>query len=220
MASNSAIGGKGNAYYDLTRWDIVRLIPCGTKRLLDVGCGEGNTSAMAQKILGIEEIVGVEIHPPSAEIAKSKLSRVLIGSIEELALPFPHGYFDCIVCADVLEHTKYPWSVLGKLKLHISPGGFLVASLPNLGHIVPILKIIFDRFEYEDSGILDKTHLRFFTLHTIKKLFSEAGLQIISIKPKRSRSWKFFLLYFISFGLLVRWSAYQYLVVAQKERTA
>jgi 2-polyprenyl-3-methyl-5-hydroxy-6-metoxy-1,4-benzoquinol methylase len=144
---------------------------------------------------------------------------VITGDIEDLNLDFPEGYFDCILCADVLEHTKNPWEVLRKLYGYLDDEGILIASIPNIRHIVPILKILFDRFEYEESGILDKTHLRFFTLHTMKQMFEENGYRITRIESNRSSSWKFWLLNLFSIGLMRQLSIYQYVIVAQKKLT-
>jgi len=142
----------------------------------------------------------------------------LVGDVEVLDLEFPREYFDCVICADVLEHTKDPWAVLRKLQFYLEKNGILIASIPNIRHLVPILKIVFDRFEYEQSGILDQTHLRFFTLHTIKKMMSETGFCVERIESNRSRSWKFLLMNAVSFGLLRRFSIYQFIVVARKKQ--
>lgn len=80
-----------------------------------------------------------------------------MGDVETMELAFPPGYFDCILYADVLEQLRDPWALLRRLRLLLSPIGVLVASIPNLRHACVLAKIIFDRFEYEPSGILDRT---------------------------------------------------------------
>src|SRR6185503_4542900 len=156
-------GAKERAYYGLVRKELVDLIPMGTKRLLDVGCGEGDTALEAKRRFGLE-VVGIELHAPAAAIAATKLNRVIVGDVEQVEIDYPERHFDCILCADVLEHTKDPWEVLRRLRRYLSDGGVLIASISNLRHISPVMKILLDRFEYQDSGILDRTHLRFFTL--------------------------------------------------------
>ncbi len=207
---------KKSSYYGSLRLNILDLIPKGTKSLLDVGCGTGGTGFAAKQRLGLQEVVGIELFEPAALAARRKLDRVIIGDIEQLELDLPQNHFDCIICADILEHTKDPWQVLGKLRPFLRDQGILIASMPNIRHIVPILKIIFDRLEYEESGILDKTHLRFFTLHTIRQMFNDTGYHIQQVKTKRSISWKFRLLNLFSLGLMRQFSVYQYIIVAKK----
>jgi len=196
MTSKQLYAEKEDSYYSLVRFDILDLIPKMVKHLLDVGCGSGDLGIAAKQQLGVQEVVGIEFYEPAALVAQTKLDRVILEDIEQLTLDLPKGHFDCIVCADVLEHTKDPWQVLRNLRHFLRDDGVFIASLPNIRHIVPILKIIFDRFEYEESGILDKTHLRFFTLHTIRQLFNETGYQIQHVRTNRSISWKFNLLIF------------------------
>ena len=217
MALKTIYSEKSKDYYEQARDDIISLIPEHAKRILDIGCGTGTTGAKLKEFIANREIFGIEYLPDAAEIAKQRLDRVVVGDIENIVLEFPEGYFDCIRCADVLEHCQDPWSVLHKLRSLLSQTGVLVASIPNIRHITVILKIIFDRWEYEASGILDKTHLRFFTLHTMKKMFQAAGFEILKKDENRSRSWKFRLLNLISLGLLKPLFVYQYLFVVRKK---
>ena len=214
--NSDQIESEKKEYYELLRPEIFNLIPKSTKRLLDVGCAEGVLAYEAKKKYNIENVVGVEFIERAAEIAKTRLDGVLIGDIESLNLDFPAGYFDCVICADVLEHLKDPWKALLRLKQILNDDGAMIISLPNLRHIVPILKIISDRFEYTDSEILDRTHLRFFTLHTMKKLFDECGLKIESISCNRSVSLKFKLANVLTFGLFKPFSVYQYIFLLKK----
>ncbi len=218
MHDNSLYGTKDGSYFGLVRRDVVDLVPRGTKRLLDVGCGTGDTALYAKRRLDIQEVVGIEYFQHAAKIAQTKLDRVVFGDIEQLSLDFPLNHFDCILCSDVLEHTKDPWYVLKYLSNFLQETGVLIASIPNIRHIVPILKILFDRFDYEESGILDRTHLRFFTLHTIREMFNHAGYEIKQIKTNRSVSWKFTLLNIFSMGLMRPFSICQYIIVANKKR--
>ena len=209
---------KADPYYGVLRNDILDLVPRTSRKLLDVGCAEGETGAAAKLRCGPgAEVVGIEAHEPAAQIARNRLDRVLMGDVELLTLDVPDRYFDCILCSDVLEHTKNPWAVLESLRRVLSDDGVLIASLPNLRHIVPILKIVADRFEYEPSGILDRTHLRFFTQHTMRKLLADSGFRIKRVSANRSKSWKFTLLNILSLGLLRPFSVYQYVFVCTKK---
>jgi len=219
MAPEKLSANKSDDYFKVARDDIIALVPPGAKRVLDVGCGAGETSARLKTFHAVQEVVGIEFIPKVAKIAEQRIDRVLVGDVETLLLDFPNGYFDCIMCADVLEHCKDPWNVLVKLRPFLCDNGVLIASIPNLRHLVVVLKIIFDRWEYESSGILDDGHLRFFTFHTIKNMLNKAGFVIVKVNVNRSVSWKFKLLNFCSFGLLRPFSIYQYLIVARKSHS-
>ncbi len=208
---------KDDSYYDLVREEILDLIPSSTKRLLDVGCGMGTISSIAKKKFNIEEVVGIEKYENAANVASTKLDKVFCGDIESLQLDYSNNYFDCILCADVFEHLIYPENVIRKLHSLLSDNGVMITSLPNIRHIVPLLKIIFDRLEYEESGILDKTHLHFYTLHTMKKMFAENGFEIQKIENNRSLSLKFKIANIITFGLFRPFSIYQYIFVLRKK---
>ncbi len=206
---------EAGGYYHLVRHDVLQYIPATTQRLLDIGCGAGLSAKYAKDAHGIEEALGIEYVPAIAQQAAERLDRVFCGDVETMDLDFPHGYFDCILCADVLEHLRDPWALLRRLRPLLSPKGVLVASIPNLRHARVLAKIIFDRFEYEQSGILDRTHLRFFTRHTIEQLFSSTGYSVEFVGYNRSRSWKFTLLETLTMGLARPFSIVQYIVVAR-----
>ncbi len=207
---------KPEDYYNLIRREIIDLIPEGTKNILDIGCGEGATAQDVKRRLGPEFVAGVELSEEAYQIAKKKLDSVVLGNIEEINLPFVENFFDCIICADVLEHLVNPWEVLIKLKKYLSSDGCLIASIPNLQYIGAILKIVFNKYDYEVYGIFDKSHLRFFTLHTIKKMFNDCGYEIIKIEDNRNNSMKMRILNIVSFGLFKPFSIFQYLIVARK----
>jgi 2-polyprenyl-3-methyl-5-hydroxy-6-metoxy-1,4-benzoquinol methylase len=210
-------GEKREFYYGVTRHDLIPLIPDGTKRMLDVGCSNGDTGAAAKKAKGIHEIVGIELFPQAAQAARQKLDRVLEGDIESLDLEFPEGYFDCILCADVLEHTRNPWAVLDKLRPLLHPDGVLIASIPNIRHFKPLVTIIADRFEYEEWGLLDKTHLRFFTLHTIRKMFEGCRFRIVKIERNYSITWIYKVVRVLSLGLLSPFTVFQFFVIVRRD---
>ena len=125
------------------------------KVVLDVGCATGQVARRLKE--NRCEVVGIEIDKESAQIAKRYCKAVIVGDIETIdSLPYPEEYFDVIIFGDVLEHLKDPLSVLKKLKKHLNKS----------------------RWEYQDTGILDKTHLRFFTKKTAIKLIEDAGYKI------------------------------------------
>lgn len=173
MATNSVEGD----YYACSRPDVQRLINTASKRILDVGCGAGMLGGSLKQKRGAE-VWGVEYVPEVAKIAAGRLDRVISGAIEDALAQLPDGYFDTIICADVLEHLVNPWQVLNELKAKLSPGGELVASIPNIRHWSVVSRLLEGRWEYADAGILDRTHLRFFTWHDCLLMFEKAGYSI------------------------------------------
>jgi 2-polyprenyl-3-methyl-5-hydroxy-6-metoxy-1,4-benzoquinol methylase len=175
-----SMDAKDRDYFSQERKDIEALIPEDTMRILEVGCGEG---ILGKRLLdkGAKEVIGIEINPEIYKRAVRNLSGVICGDIEELELPFDPQFFNCIIFADVLEHLRDPQLALKKLKNYLSPSGTVVASIPNVRYYGVIDMVVEGRWKYEDCGILDKTHLRFFTKKEIESLFNGAGLEIIGI---------------------------------------
>jgi len=167
-------------YYRQERKDVEALIPKEARKILDVGCGEG---ILGKRLLekGVKEVVGVEIEQAVCEKTRENLSMVICGDIEEIDLPFEERYFDCIVFADILEHLKDPLSVIKKLKKHLKDSGVVVASIPNVRYYQVINMLVDGHWTYGDYGILDRTHLRFFTKKEILALFKNAGFEITTI---------------------------------------
>ncbi|MDI6604607.1 MAG: glycosyltransferase [Thermoanaerobacteraceae bacterium] len=173
--------GYSPTYYFFERPEILTKVPLEAKHVLDVGCGAG--------ALGLElknrrntEVVGIEINKDISKIAEKNLDKVITTDVENLDLEYPECYFDVIILGDVLEHLKEPWLLLEKLKKYLNENGLIIASIPNINHISIILKLLTGDFNYEDAGLLDKTHLRFFTKNTILKMFERSGLSILNME--------------------------------------
>lgn len=130
------------------------------------------------------EAWGVEPVAEMARSAASRLDRVLPCSVEMSMEHLPENYFDTIICADVLEHLVDPWQVLRQLRERLAPGGELIASLPNVRNWSIVRRLLEGRWEYEDAGILDQTHLRFFTWQECIRMFERAGFTITHAEPK------------------------------------
>ncbi|NOZ26199.1 MAG: glycosyltransferase [Nitrospirae bacterium] len=173
-------GAVPGDYYSRERRDVEILVPHDVKRVLDVGCGEG---VLGKRLLdrGASEVIGVEISEEACRKAARNLTGVVCGDIEDIALSFEDGYFDCIVLADVLEHLVDPMSTLKKLGKYLSDAGSIVASIPNVRYYGVINMLVEGRWRYDDYGILDRTHLRFFTKKEIYLLFEKAGFEITGI---------------------------------------
>ena len=174
---------KTAAYYLETRPDIQSLVEPRGKRILDIGCAAGELGR-AFKAAGAREVVGIEKAGDAAARAKEWLDKVFVSEVESLILPLDDEGFDYIIFADILEHTADPWLLLNSYGRYLKPDGRVVASIPNIRFYAVIARLIFNRWDYRESGILDRTHLRFFTLPTIKEMFLCAGLRIERIQRK------------------------------------
>jgi 2-polyprenyl-3-methyl-5-hydroxy-6-metoxy-1,4-benzoquinol methylase len=159
---------------------MLKYIPADAKVILDVGCGEGSFSR-AFKTKGIT-VWGIEPVVSAAEIAKTNLDNVLQGSIEERMKDLPDHHFDCIIFNDVLEHLLDPEQVLIGMKKKLTENGHIVCSIPNVRNWRNLRKLLINRdWKYEDSGTLDRTHLRFFTLKSLKRMFTDLGFEIVKL---------------------------------------
>src|SRR5438067_1525746 len=162
---------------DSTHAKVVRLIGPG-KRVLELGPATGYMSRVLQE-RGCR-VVGIELNPAMAARAAAFCERIIAGDLESLDLERELGddRFDAIVAADVLEHLRDPLAILRRLKPYLCPNGVVVASLPNVAHGSVRLALLGGRFPYGERGLLDRTHLRFYTREGIESLFEEAGLAI------------------------------------------
>lgn len=209
-------------YSMFSRPEILALItnPYDTPlRVLDVGCACGASLLSIKNKFPMAELHGIELDPGSWSIA-SKLFEVTQGNVEQ-NLDYPEEFFDYIIFGDVLEHLNQPEAVLVNMKRYLKPGGMILASIPNIMHISVISELLNGSFTYQDSGILDRTHLRFFTKAEIIKMFSRAGYEILDIG--NTRVWVsddqlrlIEKLCALSTSQTEAYTAYQYLVKARK----
>lgn len=152
------------------------------RRVLDVGCAGGDLGRMLKR-RGCT-VSGVEIDPAAAEAARHALDEVLVGDAAELDLVghFGGASFDVVVFGDVLEHLVDPVAVLRRIGPLLDAGGSVVASVPNVAHGSVRLALLQGRFEYRSLGLLDDTHLRFFTRGSVHQLFRDAGLSPVDVR--------------------------------------
>ena len=204
-------------YYRHVRWEFVEWIEGVPERVLDVGCGVGNTLAHL-KTLGVREAYGIELDEDTASEAREKADHLLVGDVEELELPYEPGTLDYILLGDVLEHLRDPWRVLSSLVPFLRDGGQVLASVPNVRFYGVSLGLAFlGRWEYAEQGILDRTHLRFFTRRSARQLFEGAGLSILDTAcaygPKRA------VFNAITLGIFSDLLARQHLIKAARDRS-
>lgn len=151
------------------------------KRVLDVGSGPGVITRLLKDPGGCR-IVAVEIDPQAAAMVAQYCERVLCSDLNSASWideARKTGKFDVIVAADVLEHLYDPWEVLARLKSVLADDGYVVISLPHAGHQAVVASLLNSDFEYRDTGLLDRTHIRFFGLRNIQALIDQAGLTIV-----------------------------------------
>jgi len=160
---------------------VLRAVGHG-KRVLEVGCASGVQSRILKEHYGCA-VTGIEINPDAAAKAAPYCERIVIGDLESMNFKVALGdeRFDVITIADVLEHLREPREVLAKLKQFLTPVGFVVASIPNIVHAGLVLQMAHGRFDYRPYGLLDDTHIRFFTIKGVIRLFEQAGMGILGI---------------------------------------
>lgn len=160
---------------DSTHARVVRLV--GTdQRVLELGPAAGHMTRVLRE-RGCT-VVGVEVDPEMAELAAEFAERVIVGDLDKLDLDAELGSerFDVIVAADVLEHLADPLTALRRLRAFLAPEGYFVISLPNIAHGSVRIALLQGHFDYQNVGLLDTTHLRFFTRESIGKLLDDAEL--------------------------------------------
>lgn len=166
-------------YYFHARPELTRLVDVAGRRVLEVGCAAG---AMGAALLekGALEVVGLDLCEPALAHARSRLSAVHRVDLDTLPeLPYPEGHFDLITFADVLEHLVDPAAVLRHLRRWLRDEGLVLVSIPNVRHASVVLPLLVEgRWEYADAGILDRTHLRFFTRDGVVALLEAGGFAL------------------------------------------
>lgn len=170
------------SYYDEVRTDILPFIPEGVTTLLDIGCSSGNFGAAVRNKFGCR-VVGVEVNPYEARRARSKLDLVIEEGILSADIT---EKFDCITCLDVLEHIENTGAFLEKVRTLLSDNGYLLLSVPNIGHWSIVEDLLAGRWDYAPAGILCITHLRFFTKRSIEAVLKQAGFSVVSVRENNT----------------------------------
>lgn len=166
--------------HDNVNSDLLALMPPSARRVVEVGCMQG---AMARAYRGLNpaaEYVGIDIDPDYAAVAAGSCTEALTGDIETfdgaaLDKLFPS---DCWVFGDCLEHLRDPWRIVKLIRQAVDPDGCLVACIPNAQHWSVQMRLATGLFRYEDQGLMDRTHVRWFTRVTVLEMFAQAGWKV------------------------------------------
>lgn len=216
--------GFNPTYSTFIRNEIINLldaVPDRTMRVLEVGCACGGILLKLKHVFKDVDLYGIELNENAAKSAQL-FAQVIVGDLEKIELGYPELFFDYIIMADVLEHMTDPWQVLRKVHKYLRPDGKIIASIPNVMHFSVIRDMLNGFWNYQDAGILDRTHLRFFTLHEISKLFGETGygnlIYSFTTIPASEADLKFVdeLCFLTSKSLAAQYTSYQYLIKAAK----
>lgn len=194
---------KPASYFANARDDIVALAPTGGhSSVLELGCGAGGTGRAMLAAGKAGRYVGIELNPGPAAIAAEHLDQVLVGDVETMDLEPLAGQFDALIISEVLEHLRDPWATLERLAPCLRPGGAVFASSPNIAHWMVIRDLLVGRFHYVESGVMDRTHLRWFTPGSFRQMFEAAGIVVDDIGPMVAPRWKAKLIDRVSGGRL------------------
>lgn len=176
-------------YFNRFNPDLLSLIPPDAKTVLEIGCGAGALCAAYRRINPGVEWHGFDADAEAIKVASTRMESADVGDIED-----GHGYayfdvdhedwYDVLVLGDILEHLRQPWAQLKRLAAYVRPGAQVLASIPNVQHWTIIRDLLNGKWDYADEGLMDRTHLRFFTRKTIKEMFAAAGLQVFEMRGR------------------------------------
>ena len=174
---------KPAGYYDNVRHEMLKYLPKNAKKVIDIGCGNGAFAGIVKE-KNTAEVWGIELMEEEAKVAETVLDKVFTGPCEQFINDLPDNYFDVIYFNDVLEHLADPYTVLDVLKKKLSKDGVVISSIPNVRFYRTFSKVVFGKdWKYDEFGIMDKTHLRFFTGKSIKRMYEDLGYKIVIHEP-------------------------------------
>ena len=193
---------KERIYYELDRPEMLAFMPSELNKSIEFGCSAGRFSAMVKQQYQ-NEAWGVDLDREAVAKAQQVLDKVLLADAYAVIEQLPQNYFDCVICNDFLEHLVDPDRFLTLLRPVLTDSAYLVCSLPNVRFWKNIRELLFAKdWRYRDAGILDNTHLRFFTKKSMVRMMEEHGFAVELIKGiNPSKSLKFYIPNFLTFGV-------------------
>jgi 2-polyprenyl-3-methyl-5-hydroxy-6-metoxy-1,4-benzoquinol methylase len=174
-----------SGYYNEVRPEILALVVGTPESVCEIGCGTGALLAELHR-RGVKQLRGIELRSDVAQLARARgfIDEVYVGDVESDRLELEDDAFDLVVASHVLEHLVDPWRTVTRVAKWIRPGGRFIGAVPNVRHARVLLPLLVSgTWRYENSGILDGTHLRFFTRKTLVDLIESSGLRLEAVVP-------------------------------------
>ena len=212
---------KRSSYFSNIRIDLVQFIPKSKdNKILEIGAGGGDTLIWIKENGLAREVVGLELNRlEGSNQMHPAIDKFYFVDLEKSEIDLPFEYFDVLICGDVLEHLVNPWRVLQKMVGYLKIGGTIIVSCPNIRNYKTFINIFMKgSFKYDEHGLYDKTHLRFFCRKDLMKMISDEGLMIEKVIPtfKLVKSPKVRALNILTLGIMEEFLAIQYVVAAKK----
>lgn len=173
-------------YYNKPRLEIESLLPVSAVKALELGCVAGTTMAWIKSRIHISHAEGIELVPEIAEKARTVFNVVHVCDLDSFECELTQHDFDLVLALDVLEHLREPWALLRRISEHMHPTGAIIASIPNIAHYsIAFPLLLRGTFDYAKWGILDRTHLRFFTRESALKMFQDCNYVVDRCESNR-----------------------------------
>ena len=178
-------------YHQNPRVEIASFLNEAPGVVLDVGCGGGATGRLIKEKFPGTRVIGIELNPHAAQYARQFLDDVVCASIDDVELARHVGEvtIGTVLLLDVLEHLYDPWRALTRIRSWIAPGTRVLASVPNIRNLASLDELAAGRWEYGPHGVLDITHVRFFTRATLRLLFEQTGYDVTHMEPLMQPGW-------------------------------
>jgi SAM-dependent methyltransferase len=173
-----------DGYFDHVRGELLEMFERAPRLFVDIGCGTGATAREAKRRFPGATVVGFEYSEDAAAVAAARLDHVVQGDIEQAdfdRLGLAPGSIDALLLADVLEHLYNPWRLLQRLRPYVAADAEIVASIPNARNLVLLNELARGEFRYVEAGLLDVTHIRFFTKRDMLAMFAQTGYEVIRV---------------------------------------
>jgi O-antigen biosynthesis protein len=169
-----------DGYFEHPRAELLDLLSSPPRRFVDIGCGTGSTGAELKRRYPAVVVDGFEFNPTAAAIAATRLDNVHVGDVGiiDLASLYAPESIDALLLADILEHLYDPWNFLVRIRPLLTPDAQVIASIPNIRNLALLGELAAGTFSYESAGLLDVTHIRFFTRSEILKMFDQTGYEV------------------------------------------
>lgn len=170
-------------YFNNIRKEILEFLSKGSNKILELGCGYGNTLSYLKKEGYASKVIGIDLNKEAEFKKLGDVDQIYIGDLETIKIDFSNQLFDYIIMNDVLEHLRNPDRMLNKFSAYLVENGALIISMPTIRNWRVLFNLIFKAdFSYEEAGIMDRTHLRFFTFKSMIRLFNDCGLYLDKYK--------------------------------------